>query len=571
MTKTRSFIGGLAVLSLLTATVATAADQAEPSLSITLSPMMKEGSIVGLAVEQAIEGVRADASTPLFQMPLVTHNVPTVASSLQALTARDAQGPVALTSRDEGDGPAKVRRWFPDRAVTGTVHARYETTQANVLAPLGAAPPIEMRIEGGAMSGGAAILALRPVVPSVSLSIRWDLSESPGDLGVDSLAGQTKSNVPPSMLDQVFLMAGQLGRHPAERNALGFQAVWQDEPPFDAASLMQWTERLHADYVRFFQANPEPYTVFLRRNLVNAGGGIGMSRSFVTTFGNRGQGDDPQDLKFTLAHEMFHTFQPRLSGQEGLAGSWFNEGMAVFYQRVLPFRSGLIDAEAFLEDLNFHAARYYTNALGNAPNSEVSARFWEDTRIRTLPYDRGFLYFATVDEAVRNKSNGKRSLDHLMLQMKAREKANQPVTVEAWEAALRDELGEAGVKSFRAMLAGSAPLPGSDAFGPCFKRISKQMRRYELGFAPKALTESPRKVRGLIAGSAAERAGLRNGDEITQPVPQDDIQGRQDRLLKLQINRDGKPLTVEYLPRSESVATWQWERVPDVPAAQCAR
>lgn len=536
--------------------------------------MADKGAIVGLAIEQTLDGVQADASTPLLQIPLVTYNVPTVAESLQSLTARDAKGPFSLRSQDEGEGPARVRRWFPDRAVSGTVHVRYQTTQANVTAPLGAAPPIEMRIEGDALSGGAAILALRPVVSTVQLSLSWDLSSMPGAIAADSFAGEIKQDVSPAFLDRVYLMAGKLGSQPAQRNPLGFQALWQGTPPFDPASLMQWTERLHGEYIRFFQAEPAPYTVFLRRNPVNAGGGIGMHSSFVTTFGEKGQGDDPQALKFTLAHEMFHTFQPMLASAdpaEQLAGGWFNEGLAVFYQRVLPLRSGLISLDDFLRDVNYYAARYYTNALGNTPNSEVPARFWEDTRIRTLPYDRGFLYFVTVDEAVRNESGGKRSLDDLMLQMKAREQANQPVTTEVWEAAIRQEIGEAGVRSFRDMLAGAAPLPGSSAFGPCFKRVSKQLRRYELGFAPKVLTESPRKVRDLIPDSAAERAGLRNGDVITHPVPQDDVQGRQDRKLTLQILRDGVPMTIEYLPRSEYVPAWQWERVPGVADSECVR
>lgn len=557
---------------LLGSAAASGAEQAPARLSITLRPLVLDGSLTGLAVEQTIEGVHADATTPLLELPLVIYNVPTAAESLTSLVARDAKGQLTLHTRDEG--AATVRRWFTNRAVDGTVHVRYEATRANALAPRGAAPPIELRIEDSALSGGGATLILRPVVAKLRISIDWDTRGLPGAIGMDSLAGVPGSAAAPDLLDEVFLMAGQLGRYPQQRNAAGFQSVWQGQPPFDTSALMRWTERLHGDYVRFFHAEAEPYTVFLRRNLVNAGGGIGMKRSFVTTFGERGLGDDPQALKFTLAHEMFHTFQPHLAaadGPESLAGSWFNEGLAVFYQRVLPLRGGLIDAKAFLDDLNFHAARYYTNALGNVPNSEVPGRFWEDTRIRTLPYDRGFLYFATVDEALRQQSRGQRSLDDLMLEMKAREIAGEGVTAESWEAAVREALGEDGAKAFRDTLAGATPLPGSNAFGPCFSRVSKQLRRYELGFEPKVLTQSPRIVRGLIAGSAAERAGLRHGDEITHPVPQDDIQGRQDGVLKLQIRRDNQLLTIAYVPRSELVAAWQWQRVPDVADSACAQ
>ncbi len=86
--------------------------------------------------------------------------------------------------------------------------------------------------------------------------------------------------------------------------------------------------------------------------------------------------------------------RPSLRGQDagGHGDQWFSEGQAVYYQRLLPLRAGLITAEEFLEDLNSTAARYYTNALNNTPNDQISARFWEDTRIRVLPYDRGSMY-----------------------------------------------------------------------------------------------------------------------------------------------------------------------------------
>jgi C-terminal processing protease CtpA/Prc len=83
------------------------------------------------------------------------------------------------------------------------------------------------------------------------------------------------------------------------------------------------------------------------------------------------------------------------------------------------------------------------------------------------------------------------------------------------------------------------------------------------------LTEPRRIVRGLITGSAAERAGIQNGDEITQPVPQDRIQGEQDGVLTLILLRDGKPLEISYVPRGESVEAYQWVRVGNLPDNAC--
>ena len=81
--------------------------------------------------------------------------------------------------------------------------------------------------------------------------------------------------------------------------------------------------------------------------------------------------------------------------------------------------------------------------------------------------------------------------------------------------------------------------------------------------------ESPHIIRGLVPGSEAERAGLRNGDEIVLPVGLDSVQEDQKRTLTLQIRRDGKVFSVTYLPRGETVEAYQWERVPEVPDSDC--
>ena len=286
----------------------------------------------------------------------------------------------------------------------------------------------------------------------------------------------------------------------------------------------------------------------------------------MATFGPKTQLDD---LKITLAHEMLHTFVGGLDKPEGLASSWYSEGMAVYYARLLALRAGQITPAQFLEDLNATAGRYYTDAMIATANAEIPERFWADTRIRVLPYDRGSMYFAVVDQEVRAASGGKRTLDNLLLAMLERRRQQLSVDQDAWVSLVTKELGEKGKTEFESMLSGAIQLPGSGAFGPCFTRTTKVLRRYQLGFDPKVLVEPKRIIRDLIPGSAAERAGLRNGDEITQPVPQDRIQGDQQALLTLKLLRDGKPLELSYLPRGEEVEADQWMRTGNLPDSAC--
>lgn len=121
------------------------------------------------------------------------------------------------------------------------------------------------------------------------------------------------------------------------------------------------------------------------------------------------------------------------------------------------------------------------------------------------------------------------------------------------------ELGDAGVRMLEDHLAGHITMPSSAAFGPEFRHTQRVLRRFELGFDPVVLTESPRIIRGLVPGSAAAAAGLRNGDEILQPVGQDRVQGDQSATLTLQIDRDGENFEVTYLPRGQEVVVTLWE------------
>ncbi len=578
---------GLATaLALATASMAGAAGS-NGSLAVTLAPIAAPAAptTVGtVGVTLRFDGVTANKGEPLLRLPMVSSNVDTVATVIAGISARDARGPLRLTSRDVdlpeagmrdavGGGPS--REWLADRAVEGPLTVRYSVPAEASLPPRGPAPPFAFSADGGGVSAaGHVFLLLPPGDHHYRTTYGWDLARAPrGSRGVSSLGEGTVTAAEPldgAQLRMSFFMAGRIGTYPPRLPSGGFFGAWQGDPGFDAAALLAWTGTLYDHYARFFgQKESPPYGVFLRYNPINAGGGVGLYHAFVTTFG-KGHGSDVGRIRLTLAHEMFHTFQPFIATPAGLESSWFGEGLATFYQARLPFRFGMLSSEAYLADINWTAARYYTSAMATVPNSEVPKRFWADTRVRTLPYDRGMLYFVTVDDAMRRASGGRKSLDDLMLAMLAVEKAGKTTGNADWEALLAQHLGPRAVDDFRAFLGGAMPLPASDAFGPCFRRTTRKLRRYELGFATDVLAQTKRIVRGLVPGSAAALAGLRDGDEIVDPVPQDSIQGEQNELIRLRIRREDKVFPLVYLPRGETVDAWQWERVPGSEGQSCA-
>ena len=218
----------------------------------------------------------------------------------------------------------------------------------------------------------------------------------------------------------------------------------------------------------------------------------------------------------------------------------------------------MISADDFLKDLNETAARYYTNIKIATPNSEIPAGFWRDTRIRVLPYDRGSLYFEAVDAQIRAASKGKRSLDDLVRTMLTTRRNGQPMNEALYRKLLRAELGDKGLAEFDAMLAGGTVLPPSDAYGPGFRRVSQPLRRYDLGFDIASLQARPKIVHGLVKGSNADQAGLKEGDEILNSFPQDALQGDQQAYVTLDVKRASQTPHIRYQPRGEIVQAYQW-------------
>jgi M61 glycyl aminopeptidase len=559
---------------------------APPVFAVTLRPLFtaSAGKVFAVEVSLSADEIHAAAGAPLLRLPITTSNVQTSALTLYGLTVRDAQGVVPLTVRDQKAGADEIRQWLVARSVNGKIAVEYSVPIDNAPNLRGSAPPLELRSDGAVFSGaGSTFLLLPETAVPYRIRLHWDFSAMPSNAsGLSSFGIGDVSDEAPLTLDRLtdaFYMGGLAGRQPTGPSRAGFFGAWQGEPPFDAKRLLAWTERLYDYYFEFFRPSLTPYGVFLRPNLINAGGGRAFPGSFVGTFG-----PDTQLAQFkgTLAHEMIHTFVGHLDNAtprgapaatqdtSGESGAWYAEGTAVYYQRLMPLRAGLMTPDEFLADLNFNAGRYYTNALNTLSDKEIPGRFWEDTRIRTLPYDRGSFYFATVDAEVRKESGGRRSVDNLVLQMINLHRNGRRVTQADWITLISKELGPSARIEFESMLAGAVVVPPSDAFGPCFRRITRPMRRYEIGFDPKVLIEPDRVIHGLVPGSAAEKAGLRNGDRIVKPVPQDLIQGEQDQILTLEIQRGDQHFPVAYLPRGETVSAYQWERVADAPANMCA-
>jgi predicted metalloprotease with PDZ domain len=573
MIGARSFIGNLSIClsaSLgLGVQLALSASSPAPALLLRLQPgpMDIERGLGYVDVTLTAVAADAPAGSALLTLPIVIANTETIADTIENLQAIDDLGIVPLTSKDDPEALSYSRHWIAGRAVKGDLIVRYRAPIDDTPPPRGSGPPLSLRTEGGGFSGAGNNFVLLPETKKpYRIAIRWDLSALGKGATATSSYGDGDVEIeegPVERLSSTGFMAGPMQREPVKSGTDGFSSAWLGAPPFDPHPLMVWTRQLHAWMSHFFRdTSIPPYRVFLRFNPINAGGGVALTHSFLATYN---QTTDADSIKDTLAHEMVHTWTSSKIGQ------WYSEGNAVYYANLLPLRAGLIGPETYLKGLNTTAARYYANILNTAPNDQIATRFWEDSRIRVLPYDRGAMYFAVLNGRIRRASHGKRSIDDLINEMVRLARLGQPATEAIWIELLTNEIGSDAKVIHASMLAGGLMLPESDDFGPCFSRTTTKIRRFDLGFDPKSLVGHVKTIRGAEPDSQAVKAGLRNGDVVTYAVAIDLVQSNPTQTLTLQVSRDDKTFPLTYLPRGESVDVWQWARVPGIPDAACIR
>ena len=353
----------------------------------------------------------------------------------------------------------------------------------------------------GGVSGVGHAFVVRPVVAgALPFTMRFHAGGlASGASLVTSLDGRASATV--EDLAEAVYVAGS-----ARSEALpeGDRATIAFGSAIDGAAAIDVTSRVRAFATRAFGLEPRelggPVSLF-----VIGERGIGREHDGASTGGAVAvwlDGSRSLDgaAKVLIAHEAFHrVFGAALRvGIEGYEATWFAEGFATHFARRALFEQGLLDAEAFLADV----AR---------TEAESAPRPGDH---RAAEYGRGSRYAATIDAAVRARSRGARSLDDVVraLAVEARKTPDAPLPVETFRAAVVAEVGPDKERALWEALASKEPLELPDgAFGPCFHRAIEARTTLELGFDAASLSASPQIIRGTVPGSAAARAGVRDG------------------------------------------------------------
>ncbi|WP_337188277.1 hypothetical protein [Phenylobacterium sp.] len=488
-----------------------------PAISITLKPVAADGEVRTIEVRETLTGYAGQAGRVLLEVPARITLTPGQAYAETDIAAEDDAGPLKLTMAVEPAPPGfplELRTFTPTRDTKGPIRLRYSATIAGAMTPRKPGPSYDLRGTGGGFGGAPWTFVLLPrgAAAPADLTFAWDFAGLPAQARAVSVRGEgdLRWRGPPGSLYTMFFLAGRVDGYapPGSR----FHAYWIGRPPFDAQAAAQWSARSFTALQGFFRdRDARPYTLLMRPYARPRDGGAATQGGFILEYGVGEMSDDARRIMFT--HEMVHHFVGGLDGNSS-ATAWFGEGLAEFYKIRLPLRAGLIGLDAAAEQIAVMTDAYYGSPTVATPYGEVARQRWAGEAAQNTPYSRGFMYFVTVDAAVRAASKGHRSLDDLVLAMLDSRRAGQGYDERRWRALLQAELGDTGVAAFDSMLGGRVLEPPADAFGPCFVRATASRPRPVLGFSEDSILSAPHVVADLEPGSNAEAAGLRNGDVI---------------------------------------------------------
>lgn len=520
----------------------------------------------GVLVTWRLDDVALNAGEPLGQLPLSIAGAPTLQFDGEVVAATDELGPVPLvTSLTGSDDGEQLRCWRVGRSTSGPVEVSYLAVPVTE-EPRPATPPLELRGEGVGLSGALKCFLILPPGPEdITFELRWNRSDA-GDgsteswMAVSSLGeGDGRdgelAGTGLELLGDTYVMCGDLADDHRRDGQLS--TWWLTSPGIDVEAFTERLGRTYQVMSEAFDAPAHPYRVFLRAHPHQGANASAHPASFVMTV-NPANPLNEASLYETIAHELVHEWLHLDGPAEEV--TWFVEGAADYYSLVLPLREDMLDEEAFLRAVNFEAREGYANPRRNLTLREAQQLFFSDFVAHRLPYARGMFYLADLDARLRRATSGRQSADDVVRDVLRRRRAGEHVGIEQWCTSVQKILPDAEMPILDALVFTGVGRPGEDCFGSRFECETVQVPVLDVGFDP--ITFVTRRVRGLVPGGAADRAGLREGETIDPPTYPEIVRRNVGDVLDIGVTRDGETARITMPLTGETAPVPQWFKRP---------
>lgn len=326
-------------------------------------------------------------------------------------------------------------------------------------------------------------------------------------------------------------------------------AVTRGEWRFPDEKLNSLVEKLVQVQRDFWNSYDFPYyfVAVLPSDRRNVRGGEGRTNSFSLYL--------PKNLTTLLveydmallAHEMFHAWNPmRLGSYENDRLYWFGEGVTDYYALLLLLRAGLISLEEYVSAQNSWIKAYYTSPVRSLTADEMVEKRRNNWDADQLIYKKGYLLAHHLDFTIRATTNGKHSLDDVMLSLLRSSKPGIDLSEKRIVDALHPYLQEQGASDIEKYMGRGELVPVDNSLGACATLEDIEHRSFDPGFEMETWAKT-RVFSGVVPGSNAFRAGLRDGQKWVSGAM---MQGDPTSLVKFTVIEGDTQKVVEFYPAS---------------------
>lgn len=244
--------------------------------------------------------------------------------------------------------------------------------------------------------------------------------------------------------------------------------------------------------------------------------GSGLTNSFATTASNN-QYLDPEGLVYLFNHELQHNWTGHtIKNANEEEQYWFSEGFTEYYtiKNIAKNKINGLDKSYFIKKLNEFIKALYLSPVKEAPNSEINYdNFWSSREYSKLPYRRGALFAFYLDNKIQKETNGEKSLDDLMLDIKEDAiQKDQKLTHKYFISKVNEYVKEDITPFFDKHIEKGNLYDLSSALEEFGFEFSPTSKVYDLGFS---FTEDKKHIAEIDPNSQAYKAGLRKGDRVT--------------------------------------------------------
>jgi hypothetical protein len=455
------------------------------------------------------------------EAPLATWTGDRALTFVEPPQAFDAGGRIGAAVSTGGEGT----RVTLERAPNGVTRLSYA-----VRAELPAFPdPPAIAVDPDRFEGAGEALVLLPA-SFAARTLRAVIRVETDEIGTAELVGAASSfghgsrveaTARGADLQGAFYLAGLIGRATFRAPEGNDDAAWLGYTAFDPRPVFADMAGLRTSLRQIFGAPDADKLTFLFLSDSRPPGSFAVTRrarSVVARIGVQETWSAP--VRIAVAAAVVHGWigsrlwvGPDEPAREREA-YWFTEGVTRHLARDLLFRYGLISPAESAAEVEGLASVLATSDAASLSNQDLARRSRGALPVLVA---RGALYALRADALLRVRTGKKRLLENVLRELyqeAATKKSALPAS--ACVDHLVKDLGDGERAVFRDAIELGKPAELPDgALGPCFRRVTRTYVGFDIGFDEDASRKgSPAKLLGLVKGGPAEKAGLREGDEI---------------------------------------------------------